>query len=146
MPSDDDMDVKEVQTRLAEGLHLQLGSLVTMTLLAGSLRGMKSAGVKAQLRDYVQAEIQDTYRLSEKLTALGGSVPATVPDLDLPDDAEKALETFIDNEATVLAALHAVIPASGQEPHSEALEHLLEHVIMRKQQQVDFLRLALDQG
>ena len=32
-----------------------------------------------------------------------------------------------------------MIPASGQEARSEALEHLLEHIIMRKQEQIDFL-------
>ena len=32
-----------------------------------------------------------------------------------------------------------MIEFSGQEPRSEALEHLLEHLIMRKQQQIDFL-------
>ena len=32
-----------------------------------------------------------------------------------------------------------MIEHSGQEPRSEALEHLLEHLIMRKQQQADFL-------
>ena len=39
-------------------------------------------------------------------------------------------------------ALHAVIPHSGQEARSEALEHLMEHIIMRKQNQVDWLRRA----
>lgn len=38
-----------------------------------------------------------------------------------------------------MASLHEVITHSGQEPRSEALEHRLEHVIMRKQQQIDFL-------
>jgi hypothetical protein len=35
------------------------------------------------------------------------------------------------------------IPPSGQEPRSEALEHLIEHMIMRKQNQVDWLRRAI---
>jgi len=35
-----------------------------------------------------------------------------------------------------------VIPHSGQEPRPEALEHLMEHLIMRKQNQVDWLRRA----
>jgi len=35
-----------------------------------------------------------------------------------------------------------VIPHSGEEPRSEALEHLMEHLIMRKQNQVDWLRRA----
>ena len=42
----------------------------------------------------------------------------------------------------VLEALHAVIPHSGQEAASEALEHLMEHIIMRKQNQIDWLRRA----
>ena len=139
MASDDEMDVEKVHESLAKALRLQLGSLLTMTMLAGTLRGMTSAAVKSQLRDYVRAEIDDTYLLAEKLTALGGSVPTSVPDLVLPTATDKALTAFLDNEADVLAALHAVIAATGQEPHSEALEHLLEHVIMRKQQQVDFI-------
>ncbi len=43
----------------------------------------------------------------------------------------------------VIEALHAVIPHTGQEGRSEALEHLLEHVIMRKQEQVDALQRGL---
>ena len=46
------------------------------------------------------------------------------------------------DEDEAIAALHAVIPHSGQEPRSEALEHLMEHLIMRKQNQVDWLRRA----
>ena len=39
----------------------------------------------------------------------------------------------------MIEALQDVIPATGQEGRSEALEHRLEHVIMRKQEQVDAL-------
>ncbi len=46
---------------------------------------------------------------------------------------------MIELEQEALDALHAIIPATGQEARSEALEHLLVHVIMRKQHQVDFL-------
>ena len=114
MASDDEMDVEKVHESLAKALRLQLGSLLTMTMLAGTLRGMTSAAVKSQLRDYVRAEIDDTYLLAEKLTALGGSVPTSVPDLVLPTATDKALTAFLDNEADVLAALHAVIAATGK--------------------------------
>jgi hypothetical protein len=46
-------------------------------------------------------------------------------------------------EDEVVATMHRVIPPSGQEPRSEALEHLMEHMIMRKQNQIDWLRRAL---
>jgi hypothetical protein len=49
-----------------------------------------------------------------------------------------AVDALIDAEDETMAALHEVIPHSGQEPRSEALEHL----IMRKQNQVDWLRRA----
>jgi predicted amidohydrolase YtcJ len=48
------------------------------------------------------------------------------------------VDALIDAEDETIAALHKVIPHSGQEPRSEALEHL----IMRKQNQVDRLRRA----
>ena len=36
-----------------------------------------------------------------------------------------------------------MIPETGKEGASEALEHLLEHLILREQGQVDFLTRAL---
>ena len=139
----DSMDNDKVQATLQDALLLQARSLTTMTLLAGSLRGLSGAGVKAQLREFVLAEVQDTYRLIEKLSSLGGQPAMGSPDVRLPDDPEQALAELVDTESRTIAALHAVIPHSGQEPESEALEHLLEHCIMRKQQQVDLLRHAL---
>ena len=38
-----------------------------------------------------------------------------------------------------IEALQAAIEPTGREGVSEALEHLLEHLILRKQNQVDFL-------
>ncbi len=46
---------------------------------------------------------------------------------------------LIEHEGEALTALHAVIPPTGQQPGSEAIEHLIEHIIMRKQEQVDTL-------
>ena len=46
-------------------------------------------------------------------------------------------------EQEAIAALHAVTRPTGQEPRSEALEHLMEHLIMRKQAQVDLLLRVL---
>jgi hypothetical protein len=137
------MDKEKVLAALGEALRQQTRSLVTMTALAGSLRGLAGAGIKAQLRTFVQAEVEDTYRLTEKLSALGGSPVMGSPDIELPTEPLEALQVLVDTEATTVAALHAVIPHSGQEPESEALEHLLEHAIMRKQQQVDLMRHAL---
>jgi hypothetical protein len=137
------MRTDEVIETLGHALSLQARSLVAMTVLAGSLRGLDGMGAKFRLRQLVQDEIEDTYLLVEKFVALGGE-PRLSPGTVAPAPAPaQALQDLVDHEREVVAALHAVIPHSGQEPRSEALEHLLEHVIMRKQQQVDLLSLAV---
>jgi hypothetical protein len=141
--TDSAMRTEKVLETLGEALSLQARSLVTMTVLAGSLRGLDGMGAKFRLRQFVQAELEDTYLLTEKFVALGGTPRVDTGTVAPSGDPEKALRDFVAAEQEVLAALHAVIPHSGQEPHSEALEHLLEHVIMRKQQQADLLGLAV---
>ncbi len=138
------MDVEAVRKQLSIAVSQQLGSLVSMTLLAGSLRGAAYVGLKVRLREYAVTEVTDTERLVEMFCALGGQLqPMEVPPPPATDPAA-ALRDFIERDKQVMASLHAVIPHSGQEPQSEALEHLIEHVLLRKQQQVDFLeRLRL---
>ena len=74
----------------------------------------------------------------EKITALGGDPTVEVGALRWEEAPDAAVDALIEAEDETIAALHAVIPHSGQEPRSEALEHL----IMRKQNQVDWLRRA----
>jgi ferritin-like protein len=146
MASDDDMAVETVTAKLGTALALQARSLVTMTVLAGALRGMAGAGIKSQLRQFVLEEVEDTYRLTEKLSALGGEPAVDLGAIKPVLDPQQAIRDLLEDEQKAIAALHAVIPHTGQEPRSEALEHLLEHAIMRKQQQVDFLWHAADLG
>lgn len=129
---------------LSHALALQARSLLELTMLAGALRGLSGVGTKSQLRQFVQHELEDTYLLTEKLVSLGGSAVVDLEKVEVDRDAQRALATLLEHEREVIAALHAVIPFSGQEPRSEALEHLLEHVIMRKQQQADFVALAVE--
>ena len=42
----------------------------------------------------------------------------------------------------MIEALQSAIEPTGREGRSEALEHMLEHMIMRKQRQVDLLARA----
>lgn len=45
-----------------------------------------------------------------------------------------------------MEALQEAIEPTGREGRSEALEHMLEHLIMRKQRQIDFLKRAARDG
>jgi bacterioferritin (cytochrome b1) len=133
------MDVEQVLDGLNEAICLQARSMVRMSLLAGSLRGLGAVAAKDRMREFVLAETEDLVKLTEKASALGGRPVADVGRIAVDPDPKASLPELLQAEQEAIAALHAVIPATGQESRSEALEHLLEHMIMRKQQQVDFL-------
>jgi len=142
-PKPDPMDVPEVLERLNAALALQQRSLLQLTAAAGSMFGMEMQAVAGKLWDFAQAEHADTKLLVEKICALGGDPTTDIASLRWTSDPRKAVDWLIEAEDETIAALHQVIPPSGQEPRSEALEHLMEHLIMRKQNQVDWLRRAV---
>ncbi len=144
MAKSEEMELENVHDTLGKAVQLQAESVLTMTLLAGTIRGLGGAGIKQDIRQFVQAELEDTYKLIEKLSALGGTPILLTPAIQVQSDTAKALNDLLEHERKAVAALHGVIPHSGQEPRSEALEHLLEHVIMRKQQQIDYLWRAAE--
>ncbi len=137
------MDVEEVLHRLNEVLALQNRSVLHFTHAAGSTFGLEFQGLTAEFRTFGERELEDTRLIVEKIAALGGDPTTEVRDLTWNGDPAEAIAALIEAEDRTLACLHAVIEPSGQEPRSEALEHLMEHLIMRKQNQVDFLRRAL---
>ncbi len=142
MNEPDPMEVDKVLEALNRALELQLRSLLQFTQASASMFGLEVQGVTEKLWLFAQAELTDTKLLVEKITALGGDPTTRVGELKWQPEPDKTLDHLIDTEDEVTEALHAVIPYSGQEARSEALEHLMEHIIMRKQNQVDWLRRA----
>ena len=144
MPDDiDPLETDAVLDTLDTALSLQYRSALQYTQVAGSLTGLQWQVLGVQLWAFAEAELDDARRLVEKVVALGGA-PASAPaELRFEADPDKAIDALIDNESQAVAALHAVIPHSGQEPRSEALEHRMEHLIMRKQEQIDTLRRSV---
>jgi bacterioferritin (cytochrome b1) len=138
----DPMDVERVLDALNDALALQQRSVLQLTMGAGSMFGLEYQAVGAKLWLFARAELEDTKLLVEKITALGGEPSVAVAPLRWQEDPGATVDALVEAEDETIAALHAVIPHSGQEPRSEALEHLMEHLIMRKQNQVDWLRRA----
>ncbi len=142
MPQPDPMDEPKVLGCLNEALELQQRSTLQFTLASGSMFGLEMQSLTGKLWEFAESELQDTRLIVEKITALGGDPTTRVGELRWHADPHDAVDNLIEHEDETIAALHAVIPHSGQEPRSEALEHLMEHLIMRKQNQVDWLRRA----
>jgi len=92
--------------------------------------------------EYARDELDDTRLLVEKVVALGGSPTTKVAELRWSGKPDEAIAWLIESESEAIDALQAAIEPTGREGRSEALEHTLEHLIMRKQNQVDFLLRA----
>jgi bacterioferritin (cytochrome b1) len=94
------------------------------------------------MRQHALSELEDATRLVEKITALGGEPTTDVAPIRFVSDPAQALDTLIECEGETLEQLQASIEPTGREAASEAVEHRLEHIIMRKQEQVDYLLRA----
>lgn len=137
--SKEPMDVEGVLDGLHRVLPLQLRSANAYTLAAASIVGFEYASLSQQLWSFAEHDLEDARRLGEKIVTLGGTLCEDVPGFSVGENPEATIERLIEIESETIEALQDVIPATGQEGRSEALEHRLEHVIMRKQEQVDTL-------
>ena len=140
MPDDDKMDVPAVLQKLDVALGLQYRSAIEQTVVAAGLVGVEWQTLETLLWSFATEELADARRMAQKVVALGGEPSTTPAGFELASSPVESLRQLIAHECEALAAFHAVIPDTGQEPRSEALEHRLEHLIMRKQEQVDTLR------
>jgi bacterioferritin (cytochrome b1) len=137
--TDERMNVEEQIARLNAALRLQLRSATQYTLTAGSLTGIEHQAIAEKLGSFALAELDDGRRLVEKVAALGGEPTADAAPARFSADPHAAIEWLIESETEALQALQDAIEPTGREAASEAVEHRLEHIIMRKQEQVDAL-------
>ncbi len=138
----DPLNVELALERLGIALPLQLRSAAAFTMAAGSITGFNYIGLTELLWSFAQADLADARRLVEKIITLGGTPVDSVTGFDLPQDGEQMVDRLIELEREAIEALQDTIPATGHTGDSEALEHRLEHIIMRKQEQVDTLLRA----
>ena len=146
MPDDDKMNVPAVLDKLSAALALQHRSVVQLSMAGGGTAGLEHQGLAARFSAWAQEELRDAGLLVEKITGLGGTPTTEVAPVRWDPDGRRVVDLLIESEEEAVAALHAVIPDTGQEPRSEALEHLMEHMILRKQQQIDLLVRARGSG
>jgi bacterioferritin (cytochrome b1) len=136
------MDTEAQIAALNEALRLQQRSALQYALTGGSIIGFEYQGLSQALGEFALADLNDARHLVEKITALGGAPRDEVAPLSFKEDAREAIDWLIESEGEALEALQAAIEPTGREAASEAIEHRLEHMIMRKQEQVDLLLRA----
>jgi bacterioferritin len=142
MSPDEKMDVEAQIECLNVALRLQHRSVLMYSITAGSVIGLEYQAHAEKMSRHALAELGDATRLAEKITALGGQPTTDVGEFEFTADPAQAIDRLIDCESETLEALQAAIEPTGREAASEAVEHRLEHMIMRKQEQVDYLLRA----
>jgi bacterioferritin len=135
----DPMEVDAAIEALNVALRLQHRSALAYTHMAGRLLGFQFHPLAEEMRTFALAELDDARRLAEKITTLGGEPTVEIAPIASHSDSKAMVRWLIDAETETIEALQDIIPTTGQEGRSEALEHRLEHIIMRKQEQVDAL-------
>ena len=133
------MDVAAVVDGLNRALALQRRSVLLYSLAGASSTGPLAAGIADRYELFAAAELADAGRIAAKLVALGGEPSIDVAPLSWEPEPAAMIDRIAEAEAEALEALQAIITPAGDEPDGEALEHLLEHAILRKQEQVDVL-------
>ena len=128
---------------LNRSLELEARAALAYAIAAGSLTGFEAQHLREDLYRFALHGLEDVRRLVEKIVALGGEPSTKVAPLSFEADARKALEALIRNDEETLGVLVEVIPHTGEEAEGEALEHLVEHLVLRRQERIDFLRRAL---
>jgi bacterioferritin (cytochrome b1) len=136
------LDVDEAIKCLNEALRLQFRSALQYSLTSASLTGIEAQSIAGQLIDYGDQELADARLLVEKITSFDGTPTTEVAELRNPKSGRDALDWLIETEEEAIEALQQAIAPTGRVGRSEALEHMLEHMIMRKQRQVDLMARA----
>ena len=143
MPDNEELlDEKKAIECLNEALLMQYRSALQYSILASSLLGIESQSLGPKLTDFGDEELDGARLLIEKIVSFGGEPTTEVAALEFHQKAGEALAWLIRCEEEGVEKLQAAIEPTGREGRSEALEHMLEHLIMRKQNQIDFLLRA----
>ena len=140
--TEETLDQELARERLNAALSLQYRSALGYTLASGSLLGFEYQALGDRLWECGQAELADARLLVEKIVALEGEPTTEIAPLSWTGDPAAAVNWLIETEEEAIETLQAAIEPTGREGRSEALEHMLEHLIMRKQNQIDFLLRA----
>jgi bacterioferritin (cytochrome b1) len=143
MPSEEKLDQAEAIKRLNAALAQQYRSALQYSIVASSLKGLEAQSLAVKLTEFGDDELSGARQLIEKIVSFGGEPTTDVADLRFEAEATGAIAWLARCEEEVVESLQEAIEPTGREGRSEALEHMLEHQIMRKQEQVDFLKRAL---
>ena len=143
MSPEETMDVEAQIECLNTALRLQHRSVLMYSVTAGQRDRARVPGPRRQdARSTRSPSSRTPPGWSRRSPRSAASRPPMSRRSSFQADPAHALDQLVDCEGETLEALQAAIEPTGREAASEAVEHRLEHMIMRKQEQVDYLLRA----
>ncbi|HWC28128.1 MAG TPA: ferritin-like domain-containing protein [Solirubrobacteraceae bacterium] len=136
---EEQLDVEAAIARLQAALRLQYRSALGYAVAAASLVGFSYQHLGESLWRFAELELADMRRLVETIVTLGAEPTTEVAPLPVSALPAQLVDLLIEGEQEATDALQQCIATTGREARSEALEHRMEHMIMRKQEQIDLL-------
>lgn len=128
---------------LNAALPFQYRCILACAIAAGALPGVQGVALAEALRDMAAADLRDAERIAARVASLGGTPTANVARLQSPRTWRAILKRLVEVQQEALDALVEAIPADADDAEGEATEHLLEHVIARKRDDLELLQRAL---
>lgn len=136
-------DTRQLIDDLNGALPLLARDALAAAIAAGSLAGPEGVALAEPLRRMAADDVRDLERLAGRISALDGSPAVSVRKLQPAGEWRAALESLVAGQRETLDALVNAIPADADDAEGEASEHLLEHLVARKRDDIELLERAL---
>lgn len=135
-------DPKALVASLNRALPLVARDALALAAAAGTLPGPEGVALGATLRDMAAANLRDVERLAARIASLGGTPAVAVEEPAVPKGLAASVKRLLTDGQATLEALVDAIPADADDAEGEATEHLLEHMVARKREDLELLQRA----
>lgn len=136
---DEPMDEATVRKLLSQAAVDSARLVLTLALASTWTPSADALPLAERCERWLADETAHLRQLASQLFAMGAR-PSLAPDeVALPERWADLPAALLEAECASIEALAEVIPYTGTEGRSEALEHLVEHAIFDKQQRVNAL-------
>jgi bacterioferritin (cytochrome b1) len=135
-------DSTALAAALNRALPLVARDALALATAAGTLPGPEGVALGAALRDMAVANLRDVERLATRIASLGGAPALAVEEPRVPKGWAASVKRLLADGQATLEALVDAIPADADDAEGEATEHLLEHIVARKREDLELLQRA----
>ena len=136
-------DPRALTVALNRALPLLARDAVALATAAGTLPGAEGIALSERLRAMAAGTLGDVERVAARIATLGGTPSLRFDEPKMPRGWTAAVRRLLADGRETLDALVDAIPADADDAEGEATEHLLEHVIARRRDDLELLERAL---